>query len=61
MGGLSSLLEGVYNNTISKPPMDVGRTNFFQMDIPTVEPLLTQKQYPILLKHQKFVDKEIKC
>ena len=34
--GLSSLLEGEYNSIISKSPMDVGRTNLFQMDIPTM-------------------------
>ena len=34
-GKLSSLLEGHYNNNVSKSPMDVGRKNLFQMDIPT--------------------------
>ena len=38
--GLSSLHEGDYNSIISNTPMDVGRTNLFQMDIQTAEPPL---------------------
>ena len=58
--GLSSLLEVDYSSIISKLSMDVGRTNLFQMDIPTVGPPLACKPYPIPLKYQKFVNKEIK-
>ena len=32
---LSSLLEGDYNSIVLKSPMDVGKTNLFQTDIPT--------------------------
>ena len=39
--GLSSLLEGAYDSIISKSPTDVGRTNLFQMDIPTAGPPIT--------------------
>ena len=36
-----------------------GRTNLFQMDIPTTGPPIAHKPYPILPKYQKFTDKEI--
>ena len=38
--------------------MDVGRTNLFQIDIPTSDPPIEHKPYPILLQYQTFVDKE---
>ena len=34
---LSSLLEGVYNSTVSKSSMNVVRRNLFQVDIQTAE------------------------
>ena len=49
--GLSYVLEGEYNNIISKSPMDVGRTNIFQMDIPTAGLPIAYKPYPIPLKY----------
>ena len=58
--GLSSILKGECNNIISKSPTYVGRANLFQMDIPTAGPPVAHKPYPIPLKYQKFVDKEIK-
>ena len=36
--GLSSLFEGEYNIIFNKSPIDVGRLNLFQMDIPTAGP-----------------------
>ena len=57
---LSLLLEGDYNSIISKSPMDVGRTNIFQIDNPTVELPTAHKKYPTLLKYQEFVDGEIR-
>ena len=59
-GGLSSLLEGEYNSIISKSPTDVRRTNLFQMDLPAMGLPVAHKPYSILLKYQKFVNKEIK-
>ena len=50
--GLASLLEGEYSSSIYKSPTDVGRTNFFQMDIQTAWLPIAQKPYPILLKYQ---------
>ena len=55
----SSLLEGDYNSSVSKSTMDVGRTNPFQMDIPTAGLPSTHKPYPIPLKYQNFIGKEI--
>ena len=40
--------------------MDVGRTNFFQMDNPTVGLPVACKPYPFPLKYQKYVNEEIK-
>ena len=57
---LSSLLEVEYNSIISKSPMDVRRTNLFQIDNPTVGPPVTCKPYPDPLEYQKFVNKEMK-
>ena len=48
------------NTTISCPPMDVGRTNLFQMDIPSMGQPVACKHYPIPLKYQTFVDQKIK-
>ena len=48
--GLASLPEGEYSSIISKSPIDVVRTNLFQMDIPTVGPPVVCELYPILLK-----------
>ena len=45
--GLSFLLEGEYNSIISKSPTDMGRTNLFEMDIPTVGLTIAHKPYPI--------------
>ena len=50
---------GGYNSIISKSPMDVGRTNLFQVDIPTAGLPITHKLYPIPLKYQNFIDEEI--
>ena len=58
--GLSSLSEGEYSSTISKSPTDEGRTNLFQMDIPTTGPSIASKLYPIPLKYQKFIGEEIR-
>ena len=44
---LASLLEGEFNNIISKSPIGVGRRNLFQMDIPTAGLLVACKPYPI--------------
>ena len=57
--GLSSLLEGEYNSIISKSPTDVGRTNLFQMNIPTAGLPIACKSYPIPFKYQKFINEEI--
>ena len=53
------LLEEDYNTIVSKSPMDVGRANLFQMDIPNVGPPIACKSYQILLKYQKFIHEEI--
>ena len=57
---LSSILEGDYNSTVSKSPLDVGRTNHFQMDIPTTGSPIACKPYPIPFKYQKFMGREIR-
>ena len=54
--GLASLLDGGFNSTISKSPMDVRRSNLFQMDIPITGPQVACQLYPIPLKYQKFVN-----
>ena len=41
------LIEADHSNIVSNSPMDVGRTNIFQMDIPTTGPELACKPYPI--------------
>ena len=51
---------GDYNSIMSKSPMDVGRTNLFQMDIPTAGPPIACKPYTISLKYQKFVNEKIR-
>ena len=49
---LSLLLDGDHDSTVSKSPMDVGRTNHYQINIPTTVPPIAQKPYPITLKYQ---------
>ena len=44
---LFSLLEKDYDSIVSKSAMDVGRTNHFQMDIPTTGMLKACKPHPI--------------
>ena len=56
---LSSLLENEFVSIISKSLSDVGRTNLFEMDIPTTGPQIACKPYPIPLKYQKFIDEEM--
>ena len=58
--GLASLLKGKFKSIISKSTMAVGRTNLFQMDIPTLGSPVACKPYPILLKYQKFIVEKIK-
>ena len=58
--GPSSLLQEEYNSIISKSPTHVGRTNLFQMDIPTTGLPIAHKPYPILLKYQDFVSEEMR-
>ena len=48
--GLASLLEVEFNSIISVSPVDVGRTNLFQMDIPMAGLLAVHKPHPILFK-----------
>ena len=57
---ISSLLTGDYNCIVSKSPMDVGRTNLFQMDIQTAGPPISCKLCPVSLKYQRFVCEEIR-
>ena len=47
--GLTSLLEGENNSIISKSPIEVRRTNLFQMDIPMARPPVVCKPHPIPL------------
>ena len=47
---LPLFLEGDYDSILLKPPMDVGRTNLFQMDLSIIGQPITHKPYPILLK-----------
>ena len=56
----STLLEGNYNGIVLKLPKDVGRTNLFQMDIPTTGLPIAYIPYPIPLKYQKFVIEELR-
>ena len=57
---LSSLLEKDYSSNVSKSPLDVGRTNLFQMDIPKSSVHIAHKCYPHPLKDKKFMDREIR-
>ena len=43
---LSSLLVGDYDGIDSKSQMDVGTTNLFQIDIPTMGPPIAHKTIP---------------
>ena len=58
---ISSLhyLKKDFDSILSKSPIDVGRTNIFQMVIMTTGPPIACKPYPIPLKYQKIIDKEI--
>ena len=56
---LSLLLEKDYSSIVSKSRMDIGRTNLFQIDIPTTDLPRAHKLYPMPLKYQKFIDEEI--
>ena len=50
-------------NTVSsfpRSPTDVGRTNLFQMDIPTMGLPTACQPYQLLLKYQKFINEEIR-
>ena len=56
---LSSLLENEFDSILSISSTEVGRTNLFKMDIPTMEPPRAHKPYPISPKYQNFIDEEI--
>ena len=58
--GLYTLLEWGYNSSFYKSPMDVGRTNLFQMDILTTGTPTVCKPCPILLKYQNLINQEIR-
>ena len=45
---------------IPKSSTHVGRTNIFEMDIPTIGPPFAHKLCSIPLKHQKFVNEDIR-
>ena len=56
---LNTLLEGKYNDIVSKSATDIGRTNLIELDIPTVAPCVSCRPYSIPLKYRDFVDEEI--
>ena len=56
---LLTLLQVTFYSIVLKSHKDVGRTNLFEMDIPTTGSPLTHKPYPIPLKYQKFANEEI--
>ena len=49
---------GDYNSIVLKSPMDVGKVNLFQMDIPTAGSPVACKPYPILLKYKEFIERK---
>ena len=58
-GKLNTLLEGKYNNILSKSATDIGRNNLIELAIPTKGPCMSCRPYSIPLKHTDFVDEEI--
>ena len=57
---LNTMLTSKFTGIISKSPVDFGRTNLLEMDLPTTGPPVSTKPYTIPLKYSSFVDEEIK-
>ena len=57
---LHTMLTGKFSGIISKSPMDFGRTNLIEMDLPTTGPPIATKPYTIPLKYKSFVNNEFK-
>ena len=47
---LNTLLEGKYNDIVSKSATDIGMTNLIELDIPTEGPCISCRPYSIPLK-----------
>ena len=58
-GKLNTLLEGKYNDIVSKSATDISRTNLIELDIPTEGSCVSCRPYSIPLKYRDFIDKEI--
>ena len=57
---LRDLLERKYLHIISQNMMDIGRTNLYELDIPTEGLPIVSKLYTIPLKYHEFIDHKIK-
>ena len=57
---LQELLDKKYLQIILQNAMDIGRTNFIELDIPTEGSPITSKSFTVPLKYQEFVDHKIK-
>ena len=54
------MLTSTFTGIISKSPVDFGRTNLIEMDLPTTGPSVSTKPYTIPLKYKSFINDEIK-
>ena len=54
------MLTSKFTGMISRSPVDFGRTNLIEMDLPTTGPPVSTKPYTIPLRYKSFVDEEIK-
>ena len=57
---LNTMLTSKFTGIISKSPIDFGRTNLIEMDLPTTGPPVSIKSYTIPLRYKSFIDEEIK-
>ena len=57
---LKELLNIKYTKIMSQTATDIGKTNLIKLDILTEGPAIASKPYTVPLKHQEFVDHEIK-
>ena len=57
---LNTMLTSKFTGIISKSPIDFGRTNLIEMDLPTTGQPVSTKPYTIPLKYKSFVNEENK-
>ena len=57
---ISDLLQGQYSKIVSKSSTGIGRTQLQEMEVKTKGDPVSVKPYTIALKHQPFVEEEIR-